>query len=192
MQEGMDSFIPSAVLRTKEVGFMSGLINQFHDRIDAWGEKLREKEIRIPINLVAGIVFLVFAITIIAIMPQQVAVSDRDVVNGRAFPSLLMYVMMLCSGMLVVKDLYKIVKKQPLEWKVINLQTEVKALVIFGILLVTFLLSKFTGMFIIGALFCSLAFLLYFRCSKKSYYVITLVLTVVIWAAFKFVLNVDF
>ncbi len=171
---------------------MSGLINQFHDRIDVWGETLREKEIRIPINLVAGIVFLVFAIAIIAIMPQQVAVSDKDVVNGRAFPSLLMYVMILCSGMLIVKDLYKIVKKQPLEWKVINLQTEVKALVIFGILLGTFLLSKFTGMFIIGALFCSLAFLLYFRCGKKSYYVITLVLTAVIWAAFKFVLNVDF
>ena len=136
---------------------MSGLINQFHDRIDAWGETLREKEIRIPINLVAGIVFLVFAIAIIAIMPQQVAVSDKDVVNGRAFPSLLMYVMILCSGMLIVKDLYKIVKKQSLEWKVVNLQTEVKALVIFGILLGTFLLSKFTGMFIIGALFCSLS-----------------------------------
>ena len=90
---------------------MSGLINQFHDRIDVWGETLREKEIRIPINLVAGIVFLVFAIAIIAIMPQQVAVSDKDVVNGRAFPSLLMYVMILCSGMLIVKDLYKIVKK---------------------------------------------------------------------------------
>lgn len=171
---------------------MSGLINQFHDRIDAWGDKLREKEIRIPINLVAGIVFFVFAAAIMIVMPQQVAVSDKDVVNGRAFPTLLMYIMMFCSGLLIVKDLYKIAKKQLLEWKVINLQTEVKALVIFGILFFTYLLSKLTGMFIIGALFCSLPFLLYFRCSKKSYYVITLLLTVVIWAAFKFVLNVDF
>lgn len=71
--------------------------NQFHSRMDALGEKLREKEIRIPINMTAGVVFFILAIVIIAIMPQQVAVSEKDVVNGRAFPTLLMWVMMLCS-----------------------------------------------------------------------------------------------
>ena len=166
--------------------------NQFHSRMDALGEKLREKEIRIPINMAAGVVFFILAIVIIAIMPQQVAVSEKDVVNGRAFPTLLRWVMMLCSGLLILKDIYKIVKKQPLEWKVINLQTEAKALVIFGILFGTYLLSKLTGLFVIGAIFCSISFLLYFRCRKRSYYVITLVLTVAIWAAFRFVLNVEF
>ncbi len=166
--------------------------NQFHSRMDALGEKLREKEIRIPINMAAGVVFFILAIVIIAIMPQQVAISEKDVVNGRAFPTLLMWVMMLCSGLLILKDIYKIVKKEPLEWKVINLQTEAKALVIFGILFGTYLLSKLTGLFVIGAIFCSISFLLYFRCRKRSYYVITLVLTVVIWAAFRFVLNVEF
>lgn len=166
--------------------------NQFHSRMDALGEKLREKEIQIPINMAAGVVFFILAIVIIAIMPQQVAISEKDVVNGRAFPTLLMWVMMLCSGLLILKDIYKIVKKQPLEWKVINLQTEAKALVIFGILFGTYLLSKLTGLFVIGAIFCSISFLLYFRCRKRSYYVITLVLTVVIWAAFRFVLNVEF
>lgn len=166
--------------------------NQFHSRMDALGEKLREKEIRIPINMAAGVVFFILAIVIIAIMPQQVAISEKDVVNGRAFPTLLMWVMMLCSGLLILKDIYKIVKKEPLEWKVINLQTEAKALVIFGILFGTYLLSKLTGLFVIGAIFCSISFLLYFRCRKRSYYVITLVLTVLIWAAFRFVLNVEF
>lgn len=171
---------------------MSGFINDLHDRLDCWGDKLREKEIRIPINLVAGIVFFAFALLIMVIMPQQVAVSEKDVVNGRAFPSLLMWVMMFCSGLLIAKEIYKMVKKEPLEWKVINLQTEVKALVIFGILYLTYLISKTTGLFVIGALFCSLSFLFYFRCKKKSYYVITLVLTVAIWAAFRFILNVEF
>ena len=166
--------------------------NQFHSRMDALGEKLREKQIRSPINMAAGVVFFILAIVIIAIMPQQVAISEKDVVNGRAFPTLLMWVMMLCSGLLILKDIYKIVKKEPLEWKVINLQTEAKALVIFGILFGTYLLSKLTGLFVIGAIFCSISFLLYFRCRKRSYYVITLVLTVAIWAAFRFVLNVEF
>lgn len=171
---------------------MSKWVEQFNGRMDAWGRKLHEKEIRIPIDLVTGIVFFFFALWIFLVMPDQVAISEKDVVNGRAFPTLLMAVMMLCCAMLVAKELYKLATKQPLNWKVINVQVEIKALVILGILVVTYLLSKFTGLFVVGAIFCCLGFLLYFRCRKKSYYVITLVLAVAIWAAFRFALGVDF
>jgi len=67
-----------------------------------------------------------------------------------------------------------------------------KALAILGILLGTYFLSKWTGLFVVGAVFCCLGFLLYFRCRKKSYYVIALVIAVAIWAAFRFALGVDF
>ena len=63
-----------------------------------------------------------------------------------------------------------------MNWKVINIQVEAKALAILGILLGTYFLSKWTGLFVVGAVFCCLGFLLYFRCRKKSYYVITLVI----------------
>ena len=171
---------------------MSKWVEQFNGRMDAWGRKLHEKEIRIPIDLVTGIVFFFFALWIFLVMPDQVAISEKDVVNGRAFPTLLMAVMMLCCAMLVGKELYKLATRQPLNWKVINVQVEIKALVILGILVVTYLLSKLTGLFVVGAIFCCLGFLLYFRCRKKSYYVITLALAVAIWAAFRFALGVDF
>ena len=167
-------------------------VEQFNGRMDAWGRKLHEKEIRIPIDLVTGLAFALFALAILLVMPDQVAVSEKDVVNGRAFPTLLMAVMMICCAMLVAKELYKLATKQPLNWKVINVQVEMKALVILAILVGTWLLSKLTGLFVIGAIFCCLGFLLYFRCRKKSYYVITLVLAVAIWAAFRFGLGVDF
>ena len=153
---------------------MSKWVEQFNGRMDAWGRKLHEKEIRIPIDLVTGIVFFFFALWIFLVMPDQVAISEKDVVNGRAFPTLLMAVMMLCCAMLVAKELYKLATKQPLNWKVINVQVEMKAMVILAILVGTWLLSKLTGLFVIGAIFCCLGFLLYFRCRKKSYYVITL------------------
>ncbi len=171
---------------------MSKWVEQFNGRMDAWGRKLHEKEIRIPIDLVTGVVFFLVALVVFLVMPDQVAVSEKDVVNGRAFPTLLMVVMMLCCAMLVAKELYKLATKQPLNWKVINIQVEVKALVILGILIGTWFLSKLTGLFVIGAIFCCLGFLLYFRCRKKSYYVITLALAVAIWAAFRFALGVDF
>ena len=171
---------------------MSKWVEQFNGRMDAWGRKLHEKEIRIPIDLVTGVLFFLFALGVLLVMPDQVAISEKDVVNGRAFPTLLMVVMMLCCAMLVAKELYKLATRQPLNWKVINVQVEMKALVILGILIGTWLLSKLTGLFVIGAIFCCLGFLLYFRCRKKSYYVIPLVLAVAIWAAFRFVLGVDF
>ena len=171
---------------------MKQWVEQFNGRMDAWGRKLHEKEIRIPIDLVTGLAFALFALAILLVMPDQVAVSEKDVVNGRAFPTLLMAVMMICCAMLVAKELYKLATKQPLNWKVINVQVEMKALVILAILIGTWLLSKLTGLFVIGAIFCCLGFLLYFRCRKKSYYVITLVLAVAIWAAFRFALGVDF
>ena len=171
---------------------MKQWVEHFNGRMDAWGRKLHEKEIRIPIDLVTGLAFALFALAILLVMPDQVAVSEKDVVNGRAFPTLLMVVMMLCCAMLVAKELYKLATKQPLNWKVINVQVEMKALVILGILIGTWLLSRLTGLFVIGAIFCCLGFLLYFRCRKKSYYVITLALAVAIWAAFRFALGVDF
>lgn len=165
---------------------------QFNDRMDAWGRKLQGKEIRIPVDLVTGVVFFLLALVILLVMPDQVAVSEKDVVNGRAFPTMLMVVMMLCCAVLVGRELYKLATRQPLNWKVINILVEAKALVILAILVGTWFLSKVTGLFVVGAVFCCLGFLLYFRCRKKSYYIITLVLAVAIWAAFRFALGVDF
>ena len=180
-------------VQTEEVFIrMKNWINRFHARLDACGEKLCEKEIRIPVDLTVGILFFLFALAILFVMPLQVIVSDKDVVNGRAFPTLLMVVMMICCGMLIVKELYKLFTKQPLNWKVINLQTELKALAILTILVITYLLCRFTDLFVVGAVFCCLGFLVYFRCKKPSYYVITITLAVVIWACFRFVLNVEF
>ena len=170
---------------------MSKWVEQFNGRMDSWGRKLHEKEIRIPIDLVTGVLFFLVALGVLLVMPDQVAISEKDVVNGRAFPTLLMTVMLLCCVMLIGKELYKLATKQPLNWKVINIQVEAKALAILGILLGTYFLSKWTGLFVVGAVFC-LGFLLYFRCRKKSYYVITLVIAVAIWAAFRFALGVDF
>ncbi len=171
---------------------MKDKIARMDARLDAWGEKLSQKNIRYPADLVTGIVFLVFSIVILLIMPKQVAISEKDVVDGRAFPTLLMYVMMACSVALIGKEVYKLATKQRLQMKTLNLLVEVKALIIMLILVGTYLIAKFTNLFVLGAIFCCLAFLIYFRCKKKSYYVITLVLAVSIWAAFRFVLGVNF
>ena len=171
---------------------MKQSLDRFRARMDAWGEKLHEKEFRIPVDLTVGVVFLLFALFILWIMPQQVVISEKDVVNGRAFPTLLMWVMIICCAALILKELYKLATKRPLTWKVVNLQVELKALAILAILVLFYVLCRLTDLFVVGAIVCVLGFLFYFRCKKPSYYVITLAIAVGIWAAFRFVLGVDF
>ncbi len=163
------------------------------EKRDTIGEKLSKKELKLPIDIVTGVFFLLLGAVILLIMPKQVPVSDSDVINGQAFPTLLMVVMMICSGVVLAKELYNIfVKKMPPAMKNINLLVEVKALEILAILLLTYAICRVTDLFVVGAIFCSLAFLVYFRCRKLSYYAITLTVAVLIWIAFRFGLNVNF
>jgi len=84
------------------------------------------------------------------------------------------------------------VRKETVETKTINALVEVKALIIFGILVVFWLICNLTELFVLGALWCAIAFLIFFRCKKKGFYIITIAFAVGIWAAFRFILNVNF
>ena len=171
---------------------MKNFIANTEKKLDAWAEKLEKIDVRYPADLVTGIICLVLSIVLMVIMPQQVVISEKDVVNGRAFPTMLCYLMMALSVLLTGKELVKLAAKKPMEMKTVNLLVEAKALTIICILVVTYLLAKLTDLFVVGAVFCALAFLVYFRCKKKSYYAITLGMAVIIWVAFRFVLNVPF
>lgn len=167
-------------------------LSQLGERLDSMGEKMRGREVKIPTDLVGACLFFLIAVVLFVIMPDQVPISENDVINGRVFPTLLVILLMLCSGLLILQNIVKIMKKEPLHTCTLNLLTEVKALIILAILFVTYLICKWTDLFVAGAVFCSLGFLVYFRCSKKSYYVITVGLAVLIWAAFRFGLGVRF
>ena len=108
------------------------------------------------------------------------------------FPKLLFSLMMICSAVLIIQNIIKISKKQPVQVSTFNLLTEVKALMILTILFITYFICRITDLFVLGAIFCSIAFLVYFRCKKRSYYAITIGMAVLIWAAFRFGLNVKF
>lgn len=168
------------------------LLTPLHQKFAEIGNKMRAKEINFPVDLWSGIIMLGVGLFIYLTIPGQIEVSPKDPVNGRVFPQMITILMMICSAFLIIKECVKVFKGQPLETKKLNLLVEVKALIIFLILVVTFLICKYTDLFVIGAVFCAISFLIYFRSSKLSYYVITVALAVLIWVAFKYGLNVNF
>ena len=171
---------------------MKTFIANAEKKLDAWGEKLEKINITYPSDLVTGILFFVVSVVVLLIMPEQVVVSEKDLVNGRAFPTMLAYQMMAMSLLITGNELVKLLTKTPLVMKTVNALVEVKALTIIVILIGTYFLAKVTDLFGIGGLFCAVAFLMFFRCKKKSYYAITVTAAVLIWVVFRFVLNVDF
>ena len=111
---------------------MKNLIERIEARLDDWGAKLEKKNIEYPVDLICGILFLVIGIVLLLIMPQQVQISEKDVVNGRAFPTMLIWLMLAMSALLVGREAYNMVMHRPTKTKTLNLLVETKALVCCG------------------------------------------------------------
>ena len=171
---------------------MKDFIANAEKKLDAWGEKLEKINISYPADLATGIIFLAISVIVLLIMPNQVSISEKDLVNGRAFPTMLAYLMMAMSLLLIGTELSKLITKKPMVMKTMNALVEAKALVLIAILVVTYLLAKVADLFVLGGLFCAVSFLVFFRCKKKSYYAITVSAAILIWVVFRFVLNVNF
>ena len=90
---------------------MKNFIANAEKKLDAWGEKLEKINITYPSDLVTGILFLVVSVVVLLIMPSQVAISEKDLVNGRAFPTMLAYLMLAMSLLLVGNELVKLITK---------------------------------------------------------------------------------
>lgn len=171
---------------------MNNWLKNIDEKLDDIGAKLEKKEITIPTDLVVAVAFSIVGILLLLIIPSQVTVGKDEIVSGAAFPTYLCYLIIAGALLVALQNILKIIRKEPIEKKTINALVEVKALIIFSILVIFWLICNLTELFVLGAIFCAFSFMLFFRCKKKSYYLITLVFAVGIWAAFRFVLNVNF
>ena len=169
-----------------------GLAAGIDAKLDAIGDKLKKKEWKVPTDLLGGVIFLIFGLVMLYIIPLQIEVKKKELVNGQAFPNLLMYVMIACSIVLIVNQVMKLMRKEPVKTTTINLLVEVKALLIFLSMIVFWLVAEKTGNFAIGSAVFGVLMLFFFRCKKPLYYAIVLVAAVAIWAAFRFGLGVLF
>ena len=175
-------------MNNENKGFMAAL----DAKLDAIGDKLKKKEWKVPTDLLGGVVFLVFGLLMLYIIPLQIEVKKKELVNGQAFPKLLMYIMIACAIVLIVNQVIKMLRKEPVKTTTINLLVLVKAVLIFLAMIVFWLVAEKTGNFAIGSAVFGVLMLFFFRCKKPLYYAIVLVAAVAIWAAFRFGLGVLF
>ena len=107
---------------------MNNWLKNMNEKLDAIGAKLEKKEVTIPTDLAAAIVFFIVGIVLMLLVPSQVTVGSDEVVSGAAFPTYLCYLMIGGSVLVALQNIIKIVRKEPIERKTINALVEVKAL----------------------------------------------------------------
>ena len=164
-----------------------GLVASVDARLDAIGSKLKKKEWKVPTDLLGGVLFLIFGLVMLWLIPQQM-----ELVNGQAFPNLLMYVMIACSIILIVQQVIKLARRQEVKLTTVNLLVEVKALLIFLAMIVFYFVAKTSGNFAVGSAVFGVLMLFIFRCKKPLYYAVVIAAAVAIWAVFRFGLGVLF
>lgn len=169
------------------------MAREFFQRIDSWldatGEKLEKKKIRLYVDIITPIIFITFAVAVLLAMPSQITLLSSSSINERSFPTLLMFLIIICGVVLLGKEIFNIVAKKKVNIVETTALVEVKALIILGILVLYWLLMGLIG-FIISSILLGLAMLMFFRVKKPSYYIIVSVVAVLIGVFFRYVLNV--
>lgn len=169
------------------------MAREFLQRIDSWldatGEKLEKKKVRLYVDIITPIIFIIFAVAVLLAMPKQIALLSSGSINERTFPTMLMLLIIICGVALLIKEIYNIISKKKANIVETTVMVEVKALIILGILVLYWLLMGLVG-FIISSILLGLAMLMFFRVKKPSYYIIVSVVAVLIGVFFRYVLNV--
>jgi hypothetical protein len=90
---------------------------------------------------------------------------------------------------LILQEVYKIVRKQPLEVVMLDVMTEIRALIILILLVLYALMIPLLG-FIVTSMLFAMSMLGFFRVKKWWYYLIVSLSALAIGLLFQVVLNV--
>ncbi|QTQ15386.1 tripartite tricarboxylate transporter TctB family protein [Treponema parvum] len=168
-------------------------ITVFFDKInkglDDIGERLEGKTISFNANILGSLLFIIFSSVFIFIMPEQIKITGSSAINAQTFPLLLLRIILFCSIFIFVKEVIKIIAKKKTEKVTVEILTELRALLIFIILLAYFFTIKLLG-FIVSSMIFGIAMTFYFRVRKWHYYLIVLASAVIIGLVFREALHV--
>lgn len=168
---------------------MNHLFAQLNAAINRFSTKWEGRQARFYPSLVGPVLFLVAGVAGFALMPSQVKIQEGTATTARTFPSLMLTLILACSVFLILQEVVKIVHKQPIEVVMLDVMTEIRAIIILALLVLYALLIPVLG-FIVTSILFGLAMLGFFRVKKWWYYLIIALSALLIGLLFQVVLNV--
>lgn len=141
-------------------------------------------------DLVGAVVFLTVSAILWFLIPYQIVTDEDDVITAQTFPRLIIGLMALCSAVLLIKELTKLIRKQPSKMVEIHFQQELRSLFIVGLLVLYWGLLHWLP-FMFASILFAYCCLLFFRCHKWHYYAIVTAVIVSVSLFFQHFLNVS-
>ncbi|MGE4584852.1 MAG: tripartite tricarboxylate transporter TctB family protein [Sphaerochaeta sp.] len=165
------------------------VLRSLDEKLTEWGRILEGKTVRFHPSLVGPVLFLAIGILGFVVMPSQVKIQEGNATTARTFPTLMLLIIIVCSVILLAREVLNIIRGQEQNVVILDLLTEVKALLLLVMLLLYTLLIPVLG-FILTSMLFGFAMLVFFRIRKWSYYLIVTLAALGIGLLFQVVLNV--
>ncbi|MDO4697918.1 MAG: tripartite tricarboxylate transporter TctB family protein [Pasteurellaceae bacterium] len=148
-------------------------------------------KIRFRQDLVGSLIFLIVSLVLWFLMPYQIKVTEDDeLITAQTFPRLVIGLMIVCCVILLVKELIKLVRKQPTKMAEFDLTRESRSLIVILLLVLYWGLLHWLP-FIVSSIIFSYLLLIFFQCKNWKYYAIVTTVIVAVSLFFQNLLNVS-
>ena len=146
--------------------------------------------IKLRQDLVSGVFFFLLSLFLLFSVQSQIKTMETSALNARTFPYLISAILMLASLRIIIGDIYDRIRKKEKEPLVLEIRTELKALLIFGILIIWLMIMPGLG-YLISSVLMVTAFLVYFKVKVWWYYLIMIASCFLIHYIFTAFLNIQ-
>ncbi|MGC6405487.1 tripartite tricarboxylate transporter TctB family protein [Bisgaard Taxon 45] len=141
-------------------------------------------------DLVGAVVFLILSITLWLLVPLQIVIDEDEGITAQTFPRLIIGLMAICSAILLIKEIIKMIRKQPSKMVTFTLSEERNAAIVV-LLLVLYWFMLYWLPFIVSSIIFAFLMLLFFRCRNWQYYAIVATVISAVSFIFEYLLNIS-
>lgn len=145
---------------------------------------------KLKTNLVGGGLFLSISIIIWFLIPSQIALTQNSSINSQTFPKIIVGISIVSSILLILKELIKIIKKEPTEEIKITFSNEIKVIIMLIFLMIYVFLFEYID-FLFSSIIYSFLTLMYYRSKNIKYYISIALVCLIVNYIFKNLLLVQ-
>lgn len=145
-------------------------------------------------EIIVGFIFALVASILYLKIPTEIKTLEQTAINAQTVPKIALGGLAIFSFLLFLQGLLLLPKKEVVFGKDLYASKEfkdtIRSFIYIGILVVYAILFKVVG-FIVSSIYLIFAVLIYYGAKKKSYYIIALIISALVYLVFAKVLNIS-
>ncbi len=151
-------------------------------------------KIKFNSEMIAGCIFSIVSAVLYFLIPHEIKTLETTAINAQTIPRIVLGGLFIFSFLLLLQGLFLLPKKEIVFNEELYASREfkdsIRSLVFIAILIVYVFIFKLLG-FIVSNIYLIFAILIYYGAKKKSYYIIALLVSTIVYLVFTMFLNIS-